>query len=46
MLEVKKYEGLHKFMDLERELIMQAQKDAFGLNPAISAQDIQEAEMR
>lgn len=24
VLEVKKYEGLHKFMDLERELILQA----------------------
>ena len=46
VLEVKKYEGLHKFMDLERDLIMKAQKDARGLNPAISNQDVEDAEDR
>ena len=44
ILEVKKYEGLHRFMDLERDLIMRAQKDAAGLNPALSAQDAEAAE--
>ena len=46
VLEVKKYEGLHRFMDLERDLIMKAQADARGLNPAISSQDIEQAEYR
>jgi len=46
ILEVKKYEGLHKFMDLERDLIMKAQKDAAGMNPAITALDIEQAESR
>lgn len=46
VLEVKKFEGLHKFMDLEREMILKAQEDARGLNPAISSQDLQEAEQR
>ena len=46
ILEVKKYEGLHKFMDKERELILKAQADAKGYNPAIAAQDIEEAEAR
>lgn len=46
VLEVKKYEGLHRFMDLERDLITKAIADAKGLNPAISTQDIEEAEAR
>lgn len=45
-LEVKKFEGLHRFMDLERDLIMKAQKDAEGLNPAVSALDVEQAEAR
>ena len=28
ILELKKYEGLAKFMDLERDLILKAQADA------------------
>ena len=43
VLEVKKYEGLHRFMDLERNLIAQAQNEADGLNPAISEQELDEA---
>lgn len=46
VLEVKKYEGLHRFMDLERGLITKAIADAKGLNPGISSQDIEEAENR
>ena len=46
ILEVKKFEGLHRFMDLERDLIMKAQKDAEGLNPAVSALDVEQAEAR
>ena len=46
VLEVKKFEGLHKFMDLERDLILKAQADAKGLNPAVTSQDIEEAEAR
>ena len=46
VLEVKKYEGLHKFMDLERDLIMKAQADARRMNPAISSMDVEEAEQR
>ena len=41
-LEVKKFEGLHRFMDLERDLIMKAQKDAEGLNPAVSPLDVEQ----
>ena len=44
ILELKKYEGLAKFMDLERDLILKAQQDAAGMNPAITSQDIEEAE--
>lgn len=44
VLQVKKYEGLHKFMDLERDLILKAQQDARSINPGISVQDIEEAE--
>jgi len=33
-------------MDLERDLILKAQSDAKGLNPAISSQDIEQAEYR
>lgn len=33
-------------MDLERDLILKAQEDAKNLNPAISSQDIEEAEER
>ncbi len=33
-------------MDLERDLIMKAQKDAAGMNPAITALDIEQAESR
>jgi hypothetical protein len=36
LLELKKYEGLHKFMDLERDMILQAQQDAEGFDPAVS----------
>ena len=46
ILELKKYEGLAKFMDLERDLILKAQADAKGMNPAITSQDIEEAEER
>ena len=46
ILEVKKYEGLHRFMDLERDLIMKAQKDAEGVSPVVSAQDVEQAENR
>ena len=46
VLEVKKYEGLHRFMDLERDLIMKAEKDANGINPAVSALDVEQAEAR
>ena len=46
VLEVKKFEGLHKFMDLERDLILKAQADAKGLNPAVTSQDIEQAEAR
>ena len=46
ILELKKYEGLAKFMDLERDLILKAQSDAQGLNPAITSQDIDDAEAR
>lgn len=46
VLEVKKYEGLHRFMDLERDLIMKAQKDSEGVNPAVSSLDVEQAENR
>ena len=46
ILELKKYEGLAKFMDLERDLILKAQQDAAGMNPAITSQDIDEAESK
>ena len=45
ILEVKKYEGLHKFMDMERDLIMKAVKDAGGENPAYNF-DVNVAEAR
>ena len=40
LLELKKYEGMHKFMDREREMILQAQQDAEGFDPAISTQNV------
>ena len=46
VMEVEKYKGLHKFMDIERQMIMQAQTDAAGLNPAITSQNIDDAEHR
>ena len=33
-------------MDLERDLILKAQADAKGMNPAITSQDIEDAEER
>lgn len=46
LLELKKYEGLHKFMDLERDMILQAQQDAEGIDPAISTQNVAASETR
>ena len=46
ILEIKKFEGLHKFMSMERDLILKAQADAKVLNPAISGQNIELAEER
>ena len=46
VLEVKKFEGLHRFMDMERNMIMQAQADSKGKNPGISAQEMEHAQER
>ena len=46
ILELMKYEGLAKFMDLERDLILKAQMEAKGIDPVISGQDIEEADAR
>lgn len=37
ILELKKFEGLAKFMDLERDLILKAQMEAKGVDPVLSA---------
>jgi len=39
-MELKKYEGLVQFMELEKELITQAMEDARGVDPALAARGL------
>jgi hypothetical protein len=40
IMELKKYEGLVQFMELEKDLITQAMEDARGVDPALAARGL------
>jgi hypothetical protein len=45
-MELKKYEGLAGFMQLEKDLILQAMEDAKGIDPGLAARGVEKAEAR
>ena len=40
IMELKKYEGLAYFMELEKELILRAMADSKNIDPAIAARGV------
>lgn len=46
IMELKKYEGLAGFMQLEKDLILQAMEDAKGIDPGLAARGVEKSELR
>jgi len=40
IMELKKYEGLVSYMELEKDLITQAMEDARGVDPALASRGL------
>ncbi len=45
-MELKKNEGLSGFMQLEKDLILQAMEDAKGIDPGLAARGVEKSEQR
>jgi len=46
IMELKKYEGMASFMQLEKDLILQAMEDAKGIDPGLAARGVEKSELR
>ena len=46
IMELKKFEGLAGFMQLEKDLILRAIEDAKGVDPSMAARGLEQAELR
>ena len=45
-MELKKFEGIAGFLNLEKELILRAMNDSKNIDPALAARGVQEADSR
>lgn len=46
VLELKKHEGEAGFMQLEKDLILQAMEDSKKIDPALAARGVEQAELK
>jgi hypothetical protein len=46
IMEIKKYDGIVQFMELEKDLITKAMEDARGVDPGLAARGLHNAEQR
>ena len=46
IMELKKFEGMAGFMQLEKDLILRAMEDSKSLDPGLAARGVEQAESR